>query len=108
MSEIAKTPETPYYAVIFTSVRTEGDNGYTEMADEMVRLASLQPGFLGMESARDGIGITVSYWESVEAIQKWKHNERHRLAQKRGQSDWYHRYKTRICKVERDDEFEME
>lgn len=106
MSGIAKTPRPPYYAVIFTSERTDGDNGYAEMAEEMVKLASTQPGFLGIESVRDGLGITVSYWESLEAIQNWKQNERHLIAQRRGKSDWYLRYKTRICKVERDYEFE--
>ncbi|CAM3642885.1 MULTISPECIES: antibiotic biosynthesis monooxygenase [Brevibacillus] len=106
MSGIAQTPQPPYYAVIFTSERTEGDRGYAEMADEMVRLASIQPGFLGVESAREGLGITVSYWESLEAIQKWKQNERHLIAQKKGKSEWYLTYKTRICKVERDYEFD--
>lgn len=106
MSEIAKTPQPPYYAVIFTSERTDEGNGYVEMADEMVKLASLQPGFLGVESAREGVGITVSYWESLEAIQQWKQNERHLVAQRKGKSDWYLTYKTRICKVERDYGFE--
>ncbi|WP_035318983.1 antibiotic biosynthesis monooxygenase family protein [Brevibacillus laterosporus] len=106
MSGIAKTPQPPYYAVIFTSERTDGDKGYTEMAEEMEKLASVQPGFLGVESARDGLGITISYWESLEAIQKWKQNERHLIAQRRGMSDWYLRYKTRVCKVERDYGFE--
>ena len=105
MSGIAKTPELPYYAVIFTSERTEGDNGYAEMAEEMVKLASAQPGFLGMESVRDGIGITISYWETLEAIQTWKQNERHLIAQQRDQSEWYRQYKTRICKVDRDNGF---
>jgi len=102
MSGIAETPQPPYYAVIFTSERTDVDQGYAEMAEEMVKLASVQPGFLGVESAREGLGITVSYWESLEAIKKWKQNERHVIAQSRGMSDWYLRYKTRVCKVERD------
>ncbi|MNV74127.1 hypothetical protein D3C71_1673240 [compost metagenome] len=102
MSEIANTPEPPYYAVIFTSERSDGDNGYGEMAEEMVKLAAAQPGFLGVESAREGVGITVSYWESLEAIHNWKQNERHMIAQQKGMSDWYLRYKTRVCKVERD------
>lgn len=106
MSGIAITPQPPYYAVIFTSERTDGDKGYAEMAEEMVKLASSQPGFLGVESARDGLGITVSYWESLETIQKWKQNERHLIAQRRGMSEWYLRYKTRVCKVERDYGFE--
>ena len=89
MSEIANTPQTPYYAVIFTSERTDGDNQYAEMADEMIKLASVQPGFLGVESAREGVGITVSYWDSLEAIQSWKQNERHLIAQSKGISDWY-------------------
>ncbi len=108
MNEIARTPTPPYYAVIFTSERTDGDNGYAEMADEMVSLASSQPGFLGIEMARAGIGVTVSYWESLEAISDWKQNERHLIAQRRGMSEWYLRYKTRICKVERDYGFEKD
>lgn len=108
MSGIAQTPKVPYYAVIFTSERTDGDNGYAEMADEIVKLASSQPGFLGIESAREGLGITVSYWESLEAIQNWKQNERHMVAQKQGKSKWYLSYKTRVCKVERDYEFTAE
>ncbi|MGG1638816.1 antibiotic biosynthesis monooxygenase [Paenibacillus sp. FSL K6-3182] len=106
MSEIAKTPQPPYYAVIFTSERTAIENQYKEMADEMVKLASVQPGYLGVESAREGLGITVSYWESLEAIQKWKQNERHLVAQQQGIAEWYSSYKTRVCKVERDYGFE--
>lgn len=99
---IATTPEPPYYAVIFTSLRTEGDNGYGAMADEMVALAQTQPGYLGIESAREGLGITVSYWESLEAIKNWKANERHLMAQAKGHREWYAAFKTRVCKVERD------
>ncbi|GIO44385.1 antibiotic biosynthesis monooxygenase family protein [Paenibacillus apis] len=106
MNGIARTPEPPYYAVIFTSERTDGDQGYAEMAEEMEKLAYSQPGFLGVESAREGLGITVSYWESLEAIKNWKQNERHLIAQQQGKSDWYLEYKTRICKVERDYGFE--
>ncbi|WGU96318.1 antibiotic biosynthesis monooxygenase [Paenibacillus dendritiformis] len=106
MSGIAQTPQPPYYAVIFTSERTDGDHGYAEMAEEMVKLASLQPGFLGVESARKGVGITVSYWDSLEAIQTWKQNERHLVAQRKGMAEWYTTYKTRVCKVERDYGFE--
>ena len=72
MSEIAKTPEPPYYAVIFTSHRTEGDNGYSEIAEKIVTLAAQQPGFLGVESARESVGITVSYWSDLESIRLWK------------------------------------
>jgi len=95
----------PYYAVIFTSLRTDGDKGYAKMAEEMESLARKQPGFLEMESARDGLGITVSYWESLEAIADWKANMDHRQAQKNGIKTWYSWYKVRICKVEREYEF---
>lgn len=95
----------PYYAVIFTSTRTEGDNGYGQMAKEMEKLARQQPGFLDFESARDGLGVTVSYWESLEAIANWKSNMEHREAQKNGIKKWYSWYKVRICKVEREYEF---
>ena len=103
MSSIAKTPEPPYYAVIFTSERTEGDRGYGSMADRMVELAREQPGFLGVESVRgaDGVGITVSYWESEEAIRHWKANAEHKAAQRGGQTTWYADYFLRVAKVER-------
>lgn len=99
---IAQTPDTPYYAVIFTSVRTETTEGYAEMAERMVELASGQPGFLGVESARNEVGITVSYWESLESIKNWKAHAEHRVAQQYGRGKWYSAYKTRICLVERD------
>lgn len=103
MSGFAKTPEPPYYAVIFTSTRTSVDEGYGAVADRMVELASQQPGFLGVESSRgaDGLGITVSYWSSLEAISAWKANGEHRVAQANGHKKWYEHFETRIARVER-------
>lgn len=95
----------PYYAVIFTSIRTEEDNGYAEMADQMEALAKQQPGYIGIESASSNISITVSYWESLDAIAKWKANIDHQVAQQKGKTDWYTWFKTRICLVEREYEF---
>lgn len=103
---IAKTPAPPYYAVIFTSERTGIAEGYAETAERMAELAVQQPGYLGHESARDGLGITVSYWESLDAIRDWKKNTEHLMAQKHGRGKWYAAYKTRISKVERDYGFE--
>jgi heme-degrading monooxygenase HmoA len=102
---IAQTPPTPYYAVIFTSIRTEGDNGYGSMAEEMDKLSQQQEGYLGIESARNELGITVSYWRSLEDIKNWKANTQHLIAQRTGREQWYEHYKVRICKVERDYEF---
>lgn len=99
---IAKTPKPPYYAVIFTNLRTEGDNGYAETADRMVALAETMPGFLGVESARNEIGITVSYWADLEAIRNWKYHTEHVVARDKGREFWYQSFKTRICLVERD------
>lgn len=104
--DIAQTPEPPYYAVIFTSLRTAGDNGYGQMADRMVELAAQQPGFLGVESAREGLGITVSYWASLEAIAHWKQQAQHLVAQRLGREKWYAAFKLRVCRVERDYGFE--
>ena len=101
MSSPATTPQPPYYAVIFTSVRTDGDHGYAESARHMVELAARQPGFLGIESARQEIGITVSYWSSLEAIKAWKENLDHRQAQSRAK-DWYEMFRVRVCRVERE------
>jgi heme-degrading monooxygenase HmoA len=102
---IAKTRATPYYAVILTSTLTLGDNGYGQMADTMVKAAAKQPGFLGVESAREEVGITVSYWDSLESIAAWKQDSMHLVAQQTGREKWYETYKTRICLVERDYEF---
>lgn len=102
MSDIANTPKPPYYAVIFSSHRTESDQGYTEMAERMAALAAQQPGFLGMEAAREDLGITVSYWDSLEAIRDWKRNAEHRVAQRLGHRQWYTGFRVRVAKVERD------
>lgn len=98
----------PYYAVIFTNIRREGDFGYVQMANEMEQLAKKQQGYLGFESARSGLGIAVSYWDSLEAIANWKANLNHQQAQRNGKSQWYSWYKVRICKVEREYEFKSE
>ncbi|WP_319502051.1 antibiotic biosynthesis monooxygenase [uncultured Draconibacterium sp.] len=102
---IAETPKPPYYAVIFTTQRTTIDEGYTEMAQQMLELAKQQPGFLGEESAREELGITISYWDSQEAIKNWKQNAKHLQAQKLGKEKWYKKYKLRVALVERDAEF---
>lgn len=95
----------PYYAVIFTNTQTETLDGYSEMADKMEDLAKHQPGYLGFESARNDIGIAISYWESLEAIAQWKSNLDHQQAQKLGRENWYNSYIVRICKVEREYSF---
>jgi heme-degrading monooxygenase HmoA len=101
MPKFAKTPEPPYYAVIFSSIRK--DDGYAQVAERMVELASQQPGFLGVESVRgtDGFGITVSYWTSEETIAAWKANVEHLAAQEKGKQKWYEHYELRVAKVKR-------
>ena len=95
----------PYYAVIFTSTKKKNIDGYGDMAEKMEQLAKKQRGFIGMDSARNQMGITVSYWESLEAIQNWKQQTDHIVAQQKGRQDWYSWYNVRICKVEREYEF---
>ncbi len=102
----AVTPEPPYYAVIFTSLRTEGDEGYGDMAALMERLAAKQPGFLGMESARDKLGVTISYWRDTAAITAWRNDADHQVAQQLGLERWYASDKVRIARVEREYSFE--
>lgn len=114
---LAQTPQPPYYAVIFSSLRTDVADGYDDTATRMVELAHEQPGFLGVESARnnrnptdgdpvvrpvDPLGITVSYWDSLEAIRAWKQQAEHRIAQQTGRQHWYETYKVRICRVDRE------
>ena len=99
----ATTPAPPYYAVIFTSLRTDAEHdAYEAMARAMDALAAQQPGYLGIESAREGIGITVSYWSSLEAIAAWKRNAEHQVARKLGREKWYAGFRLRIAKVERE------
>ena len=102
MSMIAKTPQAPYYAVIFTSLRTDVDEGYGEMAERMLELAAQQSGYLGYESARDNIGITISYWSDLNAIKHWMQQAEHREAQRLGRDKWYSAFTIRIAKVERE------
>lgn len=97
----------PYYAVIFTSTQTEHTKGYTEMANKMEALAKEQKGYIGIDSAREAVGITVSYWRSLDAIKNWKINTEHLLAQQKGREHWYNWYNVRICKVEREYDFKL-
>jgi len=99
----AKLPPPPYYAVVFSSQRRDGDNGYGATSDRMVELAQQQPGFLGVESTRgdDGFGITVAYWDSEESIKAWRLHLEHTAARERGRADWYRHFELRIAKVER-------
>lgn len=114
MSQPADTPAPPYYAVVFTSTRTDAtdaqqggqDDGYAQTASRMVELAQGMAGFLGIESARDGLGITVSYWESLEAIRAWRDHPEHARARRRGREQWYETFTTRICRVERTHAFD--
>jgi heme-degrading monooxygenase HmoA len=101
MATPAITPSPPYYAVIFSSVRTDGDDGYAEASKRMLELAARQPGFLGFETARQEIGISVSYWSTLEAIKAWKENVEHRQVQNRAK-DWYKTFRVRVCRIERE------
>ena len=105
---ISQTPAPPYYAVIFTSTLQNQHEGYGETADRMVQLAEKEDGFLGIETARDSIGISVSYWNSLESIQKWKEQVEHAEAREKGRKDWYSAFKVRIAKVERDYGWDLE
>lgn len=100
---LAQTPEPPYTAVIFSSTRTDGDQGYAAMAAEMERLAAEQPGYLGIEAARDElIGVTVSYWQDEASARAWKQVAAHLVAQRQGRERWYRDYRVRIATVHRD------
>ena len=103
---IAQTPEPPYVAVIFTSVRTQEDagpaGGYAAMSARMLELAARQPGYLGVESAREGLGLTVSYWRDADAARAWKEVAEHLVAQRLGRQRWYRDYRVRVAVVERE------
>lgn len=101
---LAPLPRPPYWAVVFSSVRTgEDDAGYAATADRMVELARGRPGFLGLESARggDGLGVTVSYWTDEASITAWRADAEHTIARETGRARWYAGYTLRVARVER-------
>ena len=104
---IASTPAPPYYAVVFTSLRTPGDNGYKEMARRMDELSATMPGFLGQETVREELGVSVSYWKTLDDVRNWKQTSEHLFAQQKGRDVWYTAYKVRVCLVERDYGWEL-
>ncbi len=93
---------TPYYAVIFCSEMSEDTREYEVVAERMMELAAQQPGFLGVDTARSGLGITVSYWQDTESIRAWRAHAEHTVARERGRTQWYAAYTLRVCKVERE------
>lgn len=103
MTRFAPRPEPPYYAVIFTAQRSDGDHGYAEAAARMAELAAQQRGYLGVESTRDaaGLGITVSYWRSLDDIAAWRRQVEHAAARGQGRAQWYSHYELRVARVER-------
>ncbi|MBN8240844.1 antibiotic biosynthesis monooxygenase [Marinobacter hydrocarbonoclasticus] len=105
MTLLTRLCEVPYFAVIFSSIKAEDDTGYASMADRMMKLAAQQPGFIGVDSAREEVGITVSYWKDLASIQQWKNQVEHREAQRLGKKQWYESYTIRIAKVERQYDF---
>lgn len=106
MTGLAATPQPPYYAVIFTAVMGADDRGYSAMAEAMSRLAAEQPGYLGKESAFEGVEITVSYWRDAASVAAWKAVVEHEAAQRLGRERWYEAYRVRVAQVERDYGFE--
>lgn len=95
----------PYYAVIFTSRVSSDLEGYAIAAKRMIEIAQSSNGFLGVESARSELGITVSYWSDLASISEFKRHSEHKLAQLHGREKWYVGYRVRICRVERDYDF---
>jgi heme-degrading monooxygenase HmoA len=103
MSRFSIMPDPPYYAVIFSNQASKTPEGYAEMSEIMGEIAKTMPGYIGIESTRDtdGFAITVSYWESEEAIKGWRKHAKHSIAQKMGKERWYKHYILRVAKVER-------
>ena len=106
MTKIAVTPPPPYYAVIFTTIQSDEREGYAEMNDKMLELAKAEKGFLSIESAHGELGLSVTYWASLEDIARWKNHAEHKIAQAKGFEMWYKSFATRVAKVEVDSFFE--
>jgi heme-degrading monooxygenase HmoA len=99
---LARTPDPPYWAVVFTSVRNrEPGDQFDETDLRMITLAAQQPGFLGVETASSDVGITVSYWRDEESIAAWRRNADHAFAQYEGRTRWFDAYELRVARVER-------
>ncbi len=103
MTKLAATPAPPYYAVIFTSLRTANGDGYGLTAERMMELAAEQPGYLGVDAAREpeGVGITVSYWRDLDSIASWRKHAEHTAARNAGRNRWYRCFSLRVARVER-------
>jgi heme-degrading monooxygenase HmoA len=99
------TPQPPYYAVIFTSIRTEVHEGYAEMNALLEKIAAGVDGFIGQDSARNELGISISYWKSPEAIAVWRKQAEHQMAMQYGKENWYTWYNVRVAKIEREYSF---
>lgn len=101
MNKVVDAPTPPYYAVIAPAEPAEDVQGYPQLAAKLVELAKAQPGFLGIESGfQRGFALAVSYWASLEAIERWRHDARHMVAKEKGKSVWFEKYVSRIAKVE--------
>ena len=96
---LAETPEPPYVAVVFSSVASDDHEGYAGTAARMLELAAEQPGYLGVEAAKQGIGITVSYWVDEAAAHAWGRVAEHAVAQREGRERWYADYRLRVATV---------
>ena len=109
MEKITKTPPPPYVCAVFTSIRTDIDEGYEKMNDNLFKEIYTISGYLGNESFRDknGFGINVSYWKDINSLKNWRDNQLHIKAQTFGKTKWYKEYKLRISKVQRDYEFKI-
>lgn len=91
-----------FYAVIFTSKLTGvAIEDYERNAAKMEDLCAQQPGFLGMDSARSEVGITVCYWQSLADIENWRSHLDHKSVQEKGIEIWYESYDVKVCLVEK-------
>ncbi len=106
-ARLAPLFDPPYYVVVFSSLRSGTEDGYCAMSDAMAKLAQKQQGYLGMDSARQDVGITASYWRDLSSIATWKSQLDHLAAQELGRAKWYASYRVRVARVERDYGFEV-
>jgi heme-degrading monooxygenase HmoA len=92
MKRFAETLETPRYAAVFPWSRNDNGelDGRVRAAQEMMALASRQPGCLGVETARGSKGpsMVISYWRDLDAFDAWRAKGDDAAARRRGRDAW--------------------
>lgn len=110
-ARIARTPPPPYYVVTTTTELLPGYERqmHLDIGIELYSQANAAGGFLGLEVfMENGASIAASYWESAEAIERWRKHSAHEHAKALAKKSWFGATITRIARVESDYGFNLD